>query len=579
MNEEPQAFVSEKSYLVADCGQALTKLALFEVVAGSYRLIAKTAVITTAGEPWLDIRVGIQNGIRHLEQITRRKLLGDRGDLIRPFHRNGDGVDHFAMVISSAPKLRTILAGLFNHVSLSQAHHVMLTNYTDIIDLFSLSDTRTKGEQIAAIVQNRPDLILITGGTNDGARDRLLELVDTVAVGVEETEIDWRPAVVFAGNESAQEDVQTRFGQANTLHLTSNLQPKLGEEHLDDAIELVNEMYRVLKINQLPGIREVNDWTPTPPTSTAHALGSIVNYIAKANEQHIMAVDLGSGSLTFAYASPEQLHTAVNTEAGLGPPLVDLLESTKTQEINQWLPSAIDEYEIIDFVHQKALHPQTVAVIEKEILLEQALSRQLIRHSLDEAAEAWGWGSRALPRIDNLIVRGSIFTHAPRYGPALLTLLDALQPTGIFSVSIDKYDILPALGKLAAIDPLVVVQTLENGILPHLAWVVAPSGSGKSGQKVMSVHVESASPKLPELEVTFGSLELLPLPKDAPAKLTLKPTRRFDIGAGAGRAHTMTVQGGLFGLVIDARGRPLTRPKNENERHSQMRQWLRDVGG
>lgn len=580
MSDEPQAFISEKSYLVADCGQALTKLALFEVVSGSYRLIAHTSVITTAGEPWLDVRVGIQNGIRHIAKITGRRLLNERGELIRPYQRDGSGVDYFTAVISSAPKLRTILAGLFNHVSLNQAKHVMLTNYTEVIDVFSLSDTRKKGEQIAAIVQNRPDLILITGGTNDGARNKLLELVDTVALGVEETESDWRPSVIFAGNESTHEDVQNRFGQASELHLTSNLQPKLGEEHLDGAITLVSDMYRQLKINQLPGIREVNDWSPSPATSTANAFTDVINYLAKSRDQKIMAVDLGSNSLTMVSASPEERRTSVNSNLGLGRPLINLLDNISIQDINKWLPSSIDEQEIIDFIYQKALHPQTIAILEKEILLEQAITRELLQLSLRDSAEAWGWeNTQQVPQMDSLIVRGSIFTHAPRFGPTLLTLLDALQPSGIFSVAMDKYDILPALGKLAGIDPLVVVQSLENGVLPHVAWVIAPRGTGKARQKVLTIHVESTSPKLPDVEVEYGSIEVLPLPKDAPAKVTINPTRRFDIGAGPGRSHTLTLYGGLFGLVIDARGRPLTRPQKENEQHSQMRQWLRDVGG
>ncbi len=581
MSDEPQTFISEKSYLVADCGQTLTKLALFEVVSGSYRLIAHTSTITTAGEPWLDVRIGIQNGIRHLSEITGRQFLDDRGELIRPFNRNGSGVDYFTTVVSCAPRLRTLLAGLFKHVSLSQAQHVMLTNYTDVIDVFSLSDTRKKGEQISAIVQNRPDLILITGGTNDGARDRLLELVDTVAVGVEETDSDWRPTVIFAGNEGVHEDVETRFDSANELRLTSNLQPDLGQEKLDDAIELVNEMYRVLKINQLPGIREVNDWSPSPATSTANAFSNIVNFIAKSKEQRIMAVDLGSGSLSMVYASPDEKRTAVNPNIGLGRPLTDLLGTVSTQDINRWLPSSIDEQEIVDFIYQKALHPQTVATLEKEILLEQAISRELIREGLHEALGVWGLSKRKqqTPQVDSIIIRGSIFSHAPRFGPAVLTVLDSLQPSGIFSISVDKYDILPALGKLASIDPLVVVQSLENGMLPHLAWVIAPTGSGKPGQKVMTITVESGTPKLPDVEVEYGTIELLPLPKGKPAKVTIKPARRFDIGAGPGRSHTLTIYGGLFGLVIDARGRPLTRPQKENEQHSQMRQWLRDVGG
>lgn len=580
MSDEPREFISEKSYLVADCGQALTKVALFEVVAGSYRLIAHSSTISTVNEPWLDIRIGIVNAIRHIGEITGRRLLDGDDKLIRPSQRDGVGVDYFTVNISSGPRLRTILAGLFNHVSLSKAHHVLMTNYTEETDVLSLSDPRPKGSQIAAIVQSRPDLIMITGGTNNGATARLIELVDTVAIGIEETEQNWRPAVIFAGNESIHENVELRLGKLTSLHLTANLQPKLGEEQLDDAIELVSEMVRVLKINQIPGIREVNDWCHMPPTSTANAFSTIIHYLAQSQKKNVMALDLGIGSLTLVSASPEHKQTAVHSDLGLGHTLMNLSDKVSSKDINRWLPSSIDNQEIADFIYQRALHPQTVAILEKEILLEQALSRELIRHGLAESAVDWGWESNDFfPPIDHVVVRGSIFTHAPRYGPMVLTLLDSLQPLGIFSISIDKYDILPALGKLASIDPLVVVQTLENGGLPHLGWIIAPKGVGKTRQKVLTIQIETKSPKLPDVEVEFGTIEHLPLPSDAPAKITIKPTRRFDVGAGNGKPVTMTIYGGLFGLLIDARGRPFQLPQKDQEQHSMMRQWLRDVGG
>lgn len=280
-------------------------------------------------------------------------------------------------------------------------------------------------------------------------------------------------------------------------------------------------------------------------------------------------------------ATRNQTKTAVNTQLGMGRSLVHLSERIAVAEINRWLPSSIDEQEIIDFIYQRALHPHTVATLEKEILLEQALARELLREGLCEAANAWGWEQqeRVPEGTDAIIVRGSIFAHAPRHGPAILAMLDALQPTGIFSLFVDKYDILPLLGKLASIDPLVVVQTLENGFLPLLAWVIAPHGSGKARQRALTVQFDSSAVKLPDIEVEFGTIEVLPLPTGTPAKVTIKPSRRFDVGAGMGKAVTLNIYGGLFGLVIDARGRPLTLQQRETDQHSMMRQWLREVGG
>jgi hypothetical protein len=38
------------------------------------------------------------------------------------------------------------------------------------------------------------------------------------------------------------------------------------------------------------------------------------------------------------------------------------------------------------------------------------------------------------------------------------------------------------------------------------------------------------------------------------------------------------VEGGILGIIIDARGRPLRLPKDESQRQAQIRQWLEELG-
>jgi hypothetical protein len=60
----------------------------------------------------------------------------------------------------------------------------------------------------------------------------------------------------------------------------------------------------------------------------------------------------------------------------------------------------------------------------------------------------------------------------------------------------------------------------------------------------------------------------------------LHPSRQFDVGLGGpGKAGKRRVSGGLVGLIIDARGRPLRLSGEADRRQSQMQQWLWDVGG
>ena len=100
-----------------------------------------------------------------------------------------------------------------------------------------------------------------------------------------------------------------------------------------------------------------------------------------------------------------------------------------------------------------------------------------------DSMKSWGWSGR-LPPMNLLILRGGPFTNTPRPGQAILMALDALQPTGIFPVVIDRYSLLPALGLLAVQNPKLVVQVLNGGVLEDLGWVIAPTGRGQAGEMV-----------------------------------------------------------------------------------------------
>jgi hypothetical protein len=161
----------------------------------------------------------------------------------------------------------------------------------------------------------------------------------------------------------------------------------------------------------------------------------------------------------------------------------------------------------------------------------------------------------------------------------VLMVLDALQPKGIFALAVDRHGILPALGLLSPHNPRLVVQSLEGGVLDDLGWVIAPVGRARPGQVALNVRMESEATGTLQIEVAYGTLEVLPLAPGHEAELKLRPTRRFDVGFGPGKGRKIRVHGGDVGLVIDARGRPLQLPDDETERRNLARQWLWDLGG
>lgn len=573
MNETAE----NRSYLIADCGKLTTTVALFDTVDGMHRLIARASAPTTINAPWSDILVGIQEAIRQISQITGRTLLNDQGRLIMPARATGAGIDHFGATISAAPPLKTIVAGLLDDASVASARHALHTIYADEIHTFSLTDDLGEQGRINTILHARPELILLTGGTDGGDRGRLRTLTETVEVGASLLNDARKIHVLFAGNREMREDVRTILNGSSTLRVADNVRPTLETEQLADTMAMVGDLYQSLKIDALPGIADVKEWTRHPLIPTARAFAGIIDYFAALYGNNVLGLDLGGNSVTFVASGPAEQRLLVRSDLGMGEKLPNLLNTMEPGEIINWSPVELTSAGLYTFIQEKALHPHTIPMVEEELYLEQTLARALLRVIRDQALASWQWST--LPSFELLVIRGNMLVNAPRPGQAVLMVLDALQPAGIFSMALDRHGVLPALGWLALHDPLATVQILEGGALIDLGWVVAASGRAEAGQPAVQVTVESERESRLEIVVESGELEVLPLAPGEEAELTLEPSRHFDIGFGPGRGKKVTVYGGAVGLVIDARGRPLQLPAEDTIRHNLLQQWYWDMGG
>jgi hypothetical protein len=569
------------SFLIAECGHTTTTAVLFDAAQDGYRLVARGVAPSTVDAPWHDAAVGVQHAIAQIAAATGRPLLEESGALIMPTREeDGAGVDYFGLVVSSAGPLKVLVAGLLDDVSLASARRILSTIYADEVDSFSLADGRTLQEQLSAVWQKKPDLILMTGGTDGGAVDRSKQLLEVIRLAVGLPEEGPRPEILYAGNSALRELVTETLGELTNLHVADNARPSLESEQLDDATRQLGELYEQHKIGRLPGISELYASSSFPVQTTARAFGVMMQYLAHLYRGHLLGVDLGSDTTTLISARPESMQLAIYNDLGLGRPLRHLLDHIEPAAILDWTPDEVTPAALRDFMFNKSLRPGTLPLTEEDLHLEQAIGRQILRYALDQAAARWGWPRRAnLPPLKMLVLRGSLFTEAPKQGQPLLMLLDALQPVGIFSVLLDKYGVLPALGAIAPHEPLVPVQSLEAGALTELGWVVAPLGRARPGQQVMQVQMKTKEGSVVQMEVEYGTIELLPLAVGQEAQVTLQPLRRFDIGYGPGKGRSLTIHGSALGLVIDARGRPLQLPSDAAERREQVRRWIWDLGG
>jgi hypothetical protein len=72
-------------------------------------------------------------------------------------------------------------------------------------------------------------------------------------------------------------------------------------------------------------------------------------------------------------------------------------------------------------------------------------------------------------------------------------------------------------------------------------------------------------------------LKLIALPLDEQAKIELRPAKGVDVGEGKGNASTRSLKGGVVGLLLDGRGRPLQLPVDQQMRVSALSRWYKTV--
>lgn len=579
-----QFIVTGSSFLVADCGNANTSLMLFDVVEGGYRLISRVVVPSTLGAPWFNVARGVEQATRQMEKMIGRMLLTEKGTLITPVRDNGSGVDFFTAVVSAAPPLEALLVGIFDDVSLASARRALHTTYTKEVDHFSLADNRQEQGQIEAIVQKKPDVILIVGGTDGGESSRVLKMVDTVGIAVDIAAKTKSIEIIYAGNSHLQTAVEEIIGSGIILHKAPNVRPRLEMENVSETARILGELYQSLKIKEIPGAEELKEWSKEDLKPTAQMFATMCEYIANLHEGPVLGIDVGAQSVTLISAQTGLLDLTIHTDLGTGRHISHLLQKIDLAQLIKWVPSAVNEKMARDFIANLALQPQTIAVTDTELHLEQAIVREMLQWVVRETAVRWGWQKQNLkgglvPPIKSIVARGAVFANAPRLGQVVFMLLDALQPTGIVSIYLDQLGLLPALGALSSYEPIVPVQMVETDALLNLGCVVSPTGRGKKGDKVLDVVVKTAQGQRLSNEVIYGTLEVISVSPGEVAQVTLTPTNRFDIGFGLGREHKLSLKMGAVGLIIDARGRPLQLPKDQVARQSLIRQWLWDMGG
>lgn len=578
-----------ESILAAECGSTMTKVILIDVVDGQYRFVAQGEALSTIEPPQADVLLGVRHAIGQIEEATGRLLLDEQGQLITPEQASGNGIDVFVATTSAAAPLRLILAGLTRDVSIESARRAISSTYTLVEDTISLDDgaqreKRSAEARIRILQRHRPDAVFIVGGTDGGAVAPVADIAEVVALACSIMDSATRPQIVFAGNKEARPVVAEILGGKGELRAVDNVRPALDVESVAAAQKEMDTLYRERKMARIPGFGGLSAWSSTAVLPTTRAFGYLIQYLARQYGLNVVGVDIGGATVTVAGVIDGHFTSVSRSDLGLSYNVARVSTEAGLENILRWLPFDMAVTEARNIIADKQLRPMTVPQTRRELLLEQAIAREALRLTLAEARQRWlGRPSAPYPGLspfsDLIVGRGGVLAHAPHYGQAALILLDVLQPIGVSSLALDVTSMAAPLWVTAAIEPLAAAQVMERDGFLSLGTVLAPVGTAREGEIALKLKITYDDGRALEMEVPYGSLEVLPLTTGHKATLELRPTRRFDIGLGAkGRGATTELEGGAVGVIIDARGRPLSLPATREKQQAKIQEWLWSVG-
>jgi len=430
-----------KSILATDCGSTTTKAILIEKQGDEYRLVVRGEAPTTVEAPFEDVTKGVLNAAKEVEELCGRQIL-DGNEIITP--QKGDkGVDIYISTSSAGGGLQMVVSGIVKAMSAESAERAALGAGAIVMDVLASNDGRLPHEKIQRIRHLRPDMILLSGGTDSGNIKGVVEMSELLKAANPKPRlgINFKLPVIYAGNQKANSEIEKNLSTKTDLSIVENLRPVLERENLGPARDKIHDLFMEHVMAQAPGYKKLMDMSDAPIMPTPGAVGEIMQVIAKKEDITVLGVDIG-GATTDIFSVFKDLekgdpvfNRTVSANLGMSYSISNVLASATLPNILRWVPFEIDEIDLRNRIGNKMIRPTTIPQSLEELKIEQAIAREALRLSFIQHKE-FAVGLKGVQKertisdafdqsssgetlvnmmdLDILVGSGGVLSHAPR---------------------------------------------------------------------------------------------------------------------------------------------------------------------
>ncbi len=506
--------------IITDIGSTTTKAILLNNREKIPKLAGMYHSPTTVEKPVSDVRFGVYHAIEGLERQSGIQLMAR--DSQAPVLTLSADVTYLT-TSSAGGGLQILVIGLTLFDSASSARRAAYGAGGVILDTFAVDDTRQAMQQMLAMRDLRPDMILLCGGTDGGAVSGVLRLAEIIRIAAPEPKFDTtgKIPVIYAGNREAAPLIEKLISNDFDLHILPNLRPEMRNENLQPTQDMIQQLFMENVMEHAPGYAHLLPVVASSIIPTPMGVQKALSIAAIKESLNLFAFDIGGATTDVFSCVNTHFHRTVSANLGMSFSALNVLKESGIEALLRWLPNDIDEDFLRNYIANKSLDPTDNPRSESDYRIEHAIAREALSMALhqhrqmhyntvkvgfldklsradrDKFEMVFEYAREeekyffAPSDVDVLIGAGGIFAHAANHRQSAIVLIDAIQPKGITEIWIDRHFITPHIGILSTLEQKSAEHLLASDCIERIALHVAPPFSARHKKTVLHVNIEN----------------------------------------------------------------------------------------